>query len=123
DRSFDVGRISEVWFVIEPFTVPPFDRFDDVAHTYFVFDFDDQAPVAVTVEARRARGQTFDVVRGLLNQYELMYIWGNEQDITGRRALVEKHALYMYPLTIRAEAARALFLQLAQTTAQLDVQP
>jgi len=82
-----------------------------------------EPPLAISVEARRQRGQTFDVISGLFNQFELIYIWGSEQDVTGSRALVEKHSLYMYPLTIPADSAEALFLQLSQTSAQLDVQP
>jgi hypothetical protein len=123
DRTLDASHIQQVWFVVEPFTIPPFNSFEGAAHTYFVFDFQDQPPLAISVEARRQRGQTFDVISGLFNQFELIYIWGSEQDVTGSRALVEKHSLYMYPLTIPADSAEALFLQLSQTSAQLDVQP
>ena len=47
-----------------------------MAHTYFVFDFEDQPPVAISVEARRERGESYDVVRGMFNEFELIYIWG-----------------------------------------------
>ena len=57
DRSFDITQLEHVWFVEEPFTIPPFDAFSGVAHTYFVFDFKDQPPVAISVEARRERGK------------------------------------------------------------------
>jgi hypothetical protein len=123
DRSFDVQKLGQVWFVEEPFTIPPFTGFTGVAHTYFVFDFQDQAPVAISVEARRARGQGYDAVIGTFNEYELIYVWGTEQDLTGRRAVVEKNRLYMYPLVGSIESARRLFLQLARTSQQLESQP
>jgi hypothetical protein len=57
DRSYDVTRLQQVWFVEEPFTIKPFYAFNGFAHTYFVFDFPGQPPVVVSVEARRQSGQ------------------------------------------------------------------
>ena len=87
ESSFDVRRLEHVWCVEEPFTMAPFYAFKGVAHTYFVFDFENQPPVAISVEARRQRDETYDVVRGSFNAYELIYIWATEQDATGRRAV------------------------------------
>jgi hypothetical protein len=123
DRTFALERITRVWFIEEPFTVPPFNGFEGVAHTYFVFDFQDQPPVAISVEARRERGETYDVVRGLFNQYELIYIWGTERDLTGSRAVLEKNRLYMYPLSIPNDAAQQLFKNLAEASQHLETQP
>jgi hypothetical protein len=123
DRSFDVNNLERVWFVEEPFTVAPFTGFHGVAHTYFVFDFQDQPPVAVSVEARRHRGEQYDVVSGLFNEYELIYVWGTERDVTGRRAVLEKNQLYMYPLVGSLDSGRQLFLDLAQTSRQLESEP
>jgi Domain of unknown function (DUF4105) len=123
DRSFDVEHLERVWFVQEPFTIQPFTSFDGVAHTYFVFDFEDQAPVAISVEARRERGESYDAVRGLFNDYELIYVWATEPDVTGRRAVLEKNELYMYPLVGSMDSARKLFLSLARTSQQLETQP
>jgi hypothetical protein len=123
ERSFDVDHLERVWFVEEPFTIAPFQFFDGVAHTYFVFDFKDQPPVAVSVESRREHGQGYDPARGLVNEYELIYVWGTEQDVTGRRAVLERNQLYMYPLVGSMDTARSLFLDLAMTTQQLETQP
>jgi hypothetical protein len=123
DRSFNVERLQRVWFVQEPFTIEPFNGFTGVAHTYLVFDFEDQPPVAVSVEARRERGERYDAVRGAFNDFELIYIWGTEQDVTGRRAILEKKQLYMYPLVGSADSGRRLFLELAWASQQLETHP
>jgi len=123
DRSFDVQQLERVWFVQEPFTIAPFYGFNGVAHTYFVFDFRDQAPVAISVESRRERGESYDSIRGLFNEYELIYIWGTEQDLTGSRAVLEKNQLYMYPLVGSIDSARRLFLDLADVSQQLETKP
>jgi uncharacterized protein DUF4105 len=123
DRVFALDRLERVWFVVEPFTGAPFSGFKGVAHTYFVFDFQDQPPLAISVEARREKDEPYEAFHGLFNQFELIYIWGTEDDLTGRRAVLEKNRLYMYPLTISVEAARELLLQLAQASRQLESHP
>jgi uncharacterized protein DUF4105 len=123
DRTYDVRRLERVWFVVEPFTLPSFNDFQGMAHTYFVFDFQDQPPVAISVESRRERGQGFDPVRGLFNEYELIYIWGTEQDLTGRRAVLENNQLYMYPVVGPLESGRKLFLEMAAISQSLETQP
>jgi hypothetical protein len=123
DRTFDAQRLERVWFVEEPFTMAPFYGFDGVAHTYFVFDFQDQPPVAVSVESRRERGEGYDSIHGLFNEYELIYIWGTERDLTGRRAVVEHNQLYMYPLVGSMDSARKLFLHLAEVSRQMETEP
>jgi hypothetical protein len=57
-------------------------------------------------------------VHGLVNEYELIYIWGTEQDLTGRR-----NELYMYPLLGSMESARGLFWNLAEESRQLEQRP
>jgi hypothetical protein len=123
DRTYDVRRLERVWFIEEPFTMTLFPGFKGVAHTYFVFDFQDQPPVAVSVESRRERGEQYDALRGMINEYELIYIWGMEQDLTGRRAVLEKNQLYMYPLVGSMDSGRRLFLNLADASRELETRP
>jgi hypothetical protein len=123
DRAFAVERIERVWFVEEPFTIAPLTGFKGAAHTYFVFDFQEQPPLVISVEARREKGETCGALRGLFNQFELIYMWGTEEDLTVSRAVLQKSRLYMYPLTISIESAQELFLQLARSSQQLEAQP
>ena len=58
-----------------------------------------------------------------MNQFELMYVWATEEDMTGHRVLVEHNKLYMYPLTISQSASQQLFLQLAKSTQNLETYP
>lgn len=118
DRSVNISTLEKVWFIVEPFSGN-----DAVAHTYFVFDFKNQDPLAVTVEARREKGEKYEAFLGLFNQYELMYIWGTESDITIRRVLIEGNKLHMYPLNLSRESAKGLFLQLAEQTHSLETRP
>jgi hypothetical protein len=122
-RRFDTTRIERVWFLDEPFVAAPFTSLRGVAHTYFVFDFEAQEPLALSVEARRERGERFSAWRGLFNQFELIYVWSTEHDATVRRVVHQGNELYMYPLLISDEQAQRLFLQLAQTSQELEAEP
>ena len=79
DLDFDSAKLDRVWFVFEPFA-----QFKAVAHTYFVFDFKDNIPLVISVEARRGENQKYSAFWGLFNQYELMYVWATEGDQTVR---------------------------------------
>jgi len=116
--EFNARDISAVWFVVEPFS-----NWDGIAHTYFIFDFTDGRNIAVSVEARREVGEDFNAFKGLFNNFELMYIWGSERDITGRRVVVEKSKLFMYPLSLSQNASQKLFLKMASETAKMESRP
>lgn len=118
NRTVNIDEIEKVWFVLEPFT-----KFDGVAHTYFVFDFKNEEPIIISVEARREKGEDFSAFLGTFNKFELIYLWGTEKDLTLRRILVEDSKVYMYPLNISQNGSKQLFLQLATTTQSLENQP
>lgn len=123
NREVNINDLERAWFVVEPFYIKPFTNFGGVAHTYFVFDFKNAEPIAVSVEARREKGETYDAWIGLINRFELIYIWGTESDETVRRVISENNPLYMYPLTVSNDSAKKLFLQLAQTSINLESNP
>ncbi|MBI4038946.1 DUF4105 domain-containing protein [Candidatus Daviesbacteria bacterium] len=118
NKTVDINNIDKVWFLVEPFG-----KFKAVAHTYFVFDFKNESPLAVSVEARREKGEKYDAFIGAFNQYELIYIWSTESDETIRRVIYEDNKLYMYPLKISSNGAKQLFLQLAEQTHSLETKP
>ena len=123
DRSLRLSDIERAWFLVEPFPALPIDDFKGVAHTYFAFDVKGQPPITVSIEARRERGERFDIGKGLLNQYELMYIWATEEDTTVKRVLDQKNELYMFPLLIPEASTIRLVERLAATTAALEREP
>lgn len=122
-QTVDINKLQRSWFVFEPFKIKPFTSFNGVAHTYFVFDFEDSEPIVVSVEARREKGEKYDAWVGAFNQFELIYVWGTERDETIRRVVVENNPLYMYPLTISQSSAKKLFLEVAKTTHELETKP
>lgn len=123
NRTLRLGDIERAWFLVEPFPALPIQGFKGVAHTYFAFDVRGQPPITVSIEARRERGETFSVGSGLLNEFELMYIWATEEDTTIKRVLDQGNDVYMFPLLISGESVVRLVERLAATTAELERKP
>ncbi|HEY2839516.1 MAG TPA: DUF4105 domain-containing protein, partial [Pirellulales bacterium] len=67
DKTFDLNKIKEVDFLVIPFPEDP-----ALAHTMLSFGFEDDQYVGVSVETRRRKGQTYDPVKGMMNEYQLM---------------------------------------------------
>lgn len=118
ERSIDPDRIQKVWFMVEPFG-----KFSAVAHTYFTFDFQNEDPLVISIEARREKGEQYEAFRGAFNNFELMYVWGTEGDETIRRIVHEHNKVYMYPLNISQNGAMQLLAQLASETHKLETRP
>ncbi|MEY4440714.1 MAG: hypothetical protein RLY49_340 [Candidatus Parcubacteria bacterium] len=117
-ESFDPEKITSVYFLLNPFG-----KWEGVGHTFFLFEFEDQNTVSISVEARREEGVPYSAVRGLFNTYEMWYVWGSGADLFSRRAIYHNEDLYMYPLLISKDTAKRLFIDLAQQTEKLETQP
>jgi hypothetical protein len=117
-RSVQTSDISRAWLVVSKFT-----GFEGVAHTYFVFDMKNSEPITVSVEARREKGEKYDIWGGLFNNFELMYIWATERDSIVRRTLISKDNVYMYPLELKEASVQKLFLSLADRSEKLLDKP
>lgn len=118
NKTYDPSKITNVWFIIEPFG-----KWDGIAHTYFTFDFEDSEPLSFSIEARREVGEEYSAVKGLFREYELIYLWGTENDLLVRRAVYLGNDVYMYPLQIPDDWKKNLFMTLIAETNELNASP
>jgi len=118
ERRYDLRRLVSVWYVVEPFA-----DWRGPAHTFLSFGFDDGRYVAISVEVRKERGEAFSPLRGLLRQFELAYIVGDERDLIGLRANHRHDDVYLYPMRATPAQARALFSAMLQRANALAAQP
>lgn len=121
NKSFDLNKLERVWFIFEPFS-----KYKPVAHTFLIFDFEGSDPVAINAEARREIGEAYssaDLFWSNVNKYELIYIWGTEKDVTGMRSIYTTEPLHMFPLNIKKEDAKKLFIELAKNSQKLENEP
>lgn len=117
-ENFELNKIQKTYFLLNPFG-----KWEGVGHAFFVFEFEDNKSVAVSVEARRENGEKFGAARGLFNNFELWYTWGSSADLFTRRAIYHNEDLYMYELLIKPETSGKLFLELAKQTEELETKP
>ncbi len=117
-RRFNLRELESVWFVVEPFA-----DWRGPAHTLLSFGFGDGRYVAISAEIRKEKGESFSPWRGLLRQYELIYVIGDEHDLIGLRANHRNDDVYLYPMRSSREQMRALFVSMLDRTNQLAREP
>jgi hypothetical protein len=118
DRSYDLGRIESLWFVVEPFS-----GFPGAAHTFLSFGFEGGEYLAVSAEIRKEHGESFSPWKGLYRNYELMYVFGDERDLVQLRTGHRKDTVYVYPLRASKEQVRATFLDMLDRANALVARP
>jgi len=119
NQTYNFSQVEKAWFLVEPFS----NNWEAVAHTYFVFDFKDGRTLALSIEARREKGENYNIFLGLFKKYELFYVWGTEEDLTGTRAVQRDHNIYMYPINISVYYTQELLKSLVFESSSLDSTP
>jgi hypothetical protein len=121
DKTFDLRNLESLWFLVEPF-----DEGKGAAHTLMSFGFaGPEGPeyLAVSVEIRKEVGEEFSVVKGLLRQYELMYVVGDERDLIQLRSNHRKDDVYLYPIRAPKERIRAMLTGMLERANRLREEP
>ncbi len=118
DRTFDLRQLESVWFI-----VVPFGSIEGIAHTFVSFGFGPQGYVAISAEIRKEQGETYSPLRGLLRQYELMYVIGDERDLIQLRTHVHKDDVHLYPVRTDPAKMRTMFLEMIERANKLAREP
>jgi len=118
DKQYDLNKIKRVWYVVEPFSGIP-----GSAHTFLSFEFEDNVFVSISVEIRKEKGESFHPVKGLLNQYEIMYVVADEKDVVDLRINHRKDQVFLYPSNAGKEKTTQLFLDMINRVNDLYIQP
>jgi hypothetical protein len=118
DRTFDLKRLKHVDFLINYW-----DGKRDTAHTALSFGFDDGQYVAVSVEIRGQKGDTYEFLRGLFKQFELFYVVGDERDVIRVRTNYQNEEVHLYRTNCTPENARKLFVDFLKGADTLRTHP
>ncbi len=118
DKTYDLHKIKKVWYIVEPFSGIP-----GSAHTFLSFEFEDNIFLSVSVEIRKQKGESFHPVKGLLNQYEIMYVLADEKDVIDLRINHRKDQVFLYPMKASPEKTRELFVSIINRTNKLYDKP
>ncbi len=119
DKTYNLDEIKKVWFITEPFN-----ENNLAAHTFVSFEFENEDFLAISIEARKTKGQTYSIWKGILRTYPLVYIAGDERDLVLLRANIRKDKVYVYPIELeKEENARLLLTDMLKTMNDLAVNP
>lgn len=119
DKTFDIAKLSSVWFMVEPFS----GHGAGAAHTLVSFGFDDGDYVAVSVEIRKEKGESFSPIKGVLRQYELVYVIADESDVIKLRSNYRKDEVFLYPIQTTKENMQKLFVSMLTRANKLATKP
>lgn len=106
-RRFDLHKLRTVDFVLEHFSA-----WRGAAHTFLSFGFDNGEYLAISVEIRKRRGDSYSPFKGLFKRYEIMYVIGDERDLIGLRTHVRNNPVRIFPIRAEPAAIRALLVHM-----------
>ncbi len=119
DKSYDLTQIKQVWYVAEPFNENKL-----AAHTFLSFEFNNGDFLAITIEARKTKEQTYSIWKGMLRTYPLIYLAADERDVVLLRANLRKDNVYIYPVKFsRPENSKLLLVSMLKKMNELLVHP
>jgi hypothetical protein len=96
-----------------------------IAHIMVSFGFAGRDYVAVSIETRKARGQSYSTLAGIYKQYELVYVVADERDLIGLRTSYRKpqEDVYVYRIQTPPENLRRVFLDYLNTMNDMREHP
>ena len=119
DATYDLSTLDSVWYMVEPFA----GYGAGAAHTLVSFGFSDGRYLAVSVEIRKEKGESFSALKGLFRQYELMYVIADERDLIKLRSNHRKDDVYLYPVVTSPENRLTLFTSMLTRANALATEP
>jgi Domain of unknown function (DUF4105) len=107
DKTFDLKKLDSVDIVAVYWMGPA------IAHLFLSFGFGDDH-LAISIEARKEKGEGYSSAKGFFRQYELYYVVADERDVVRVRTNYRKDPpedVYVYPVRVPRENMRRIFLE------------
>ncbi len=117
ERKVNLDELQSVWYGISVFSSP------GLAHTFLSFDFGDEDPVVISVEARMRPEQQYSPLKGVLDNYHLIYVIADERDIIGVRTHKRAEEVYFMPINVDKKRRQKMFIDMMNRANSLDNQP
>lgn len=120
-RVYDISKIKNLWFY-----AAPFGNWEGIAHTFLVFEFDGEKGdpsrfLSLSIEARKESDESYSAFRGLFRNFELIYVWATERDLTTRRAFTQD--VLMYKLNASNDVIQSVLRDLLEETNDIFKEP
>ena len=119
DRTYDLKKLDSGDLVAVYWMGPA------IAHLLLSFGFGDDH-LAISIEARKEKGEGYSSAKGFFRQYELYYVVADERDVIRVRTNYRKDPpedVYVYPLRGPRENLRRVFLEYVRKMNALRERP
>jgi hypothetical protein len=119
DRTYDLKKLDSADLVAVYWMGPA------IAHLLLSFGFGDDH-LAISIEARKEKGEGYSSAKGFFRQYELYYVVADERDVVRVRTNYRKDPpedVYVYPLRAPRENIRRVFLEYVTKMNALRTRP
>jgi hypothetical protein len=103
-RTYDLDQLSSVDMFTSTWVNP------DIAHLIVSFGFGAASRIAFSVEIRKEKGESFSTIGGFFRDFELVLIAADEADVIRVRTNLRGEEVLMFPVKLKPEQMRALFL-------------
>lgn len=127
DKNFIPGYLTETYNSEEivglDYIITPFADFTGPAHVMLSFSFEDGRRLVISAEVRKEYGETFDAIKGILNQYEIQYVIATEEDVIQLRTNHRKNRVIMYPISTPQEKMQHVFRSMLVRADKLTKEP
>jgi hypothetical protein len=120
DETYDLRALERVDLVAAYWMGP------HIAHLFLTFGFEGGRQLAVSIETRKEKGESYSTLGGFFRQYELYYVVADERDVIRVRTNYRKDPpedVYLFRLAGTPEAARRIFLDYLREINALHERP
>jgi len=120
DKSFDLRKLEGVDLVAVYWMGPA------IAHIFVSFAFAGGDHLAISIEARKEKGEGYSTLKGFFRQYELYYVVADERDVIRLRTNYRKDPpedVYVYRVRGSLESGRRLFTEYINKINELNKNP
>lgn len=118
DKTFDLDKIRSLDFVVVPFLEMP-----SLAHIAVSFGFEGGEYVGVSVEIRKEKGEEYAPIKGVMRQFELMYVVADERDMIRLCTDQYLNGVYVYRANASPDIVRAMFVDMMHRVNELAEKP
>jgi hypothetical protein len=117
ERTYDLSKIT-YWNLFLSYWSSP-----AIAHTIASWEFSDGPPLAISIETRKEKTESYSSVRGFFREYELYYVVADERDVVRLRTNYRGETVFLYRIRASPELARALLVNYLEEIDRLARHP
>jgi hypothetical protein len=117
DHTYDLSKLKSFDYILS-YWGPTL-----IAHGMVAFNFEGDRPLAISVETRREKHESYSAVQGFFRQYELTYVFADERDVLRLRTNYRGEDVYVYRTRLSQALCHEFLLDYVKTANRLAQKP